>query len=246
MNNHLVRTPIVDATGKQTHVWRGDKDAPVASKRLSAVAAPVIVQPVTKAWEDLTYDEKRDYAAALTMDTLYDNNVDGWSFVTHKSHVSMGQANYSKKTISLSSVLIENASEDDIRRAVIHEVAHAVAGAKNDHNRIWKLTSIRLGGSGNTTEAFPNMPVAPGGKKAAILVTKDRDGVETSRELKVYVGDTIRAWDGVNVTITKINRKNFVGSGDNGKDYQIRYESVERYRDDYLAVQQNEDDSSAQ
>ena len=59
-----------------------------------------------------------------------------------------GACFYQKKTLSFSIRFLRQASADEIRDTLLHEIAHALVGPKNGHNLIWKKKAIELGCSG--------------------------------------------------------------------------------------------------
>src|ERR1041385_8479007 len=49
------------------------------------------------------------------------------------------------KTIGLSRNLVALNSDEEVRDTILHEIAHALAGVSNGHNRIWKEVCLRVG-----------------------------------------------------------------------------------------------------
>lgn len=66
----------------------------------------------------------------------------------------LGLCNYSKKEIILNQVFSRNASPDEVIDIILHEIAHALAGYKNQHNHIWKNIFQKIGGTGNVLYSF--------------------------------------------------------------------------------------------
>jgi len=246
---NLIRTPIVDSTGKSTHVWKGGDKPSLAPNRLSGISAaptkPVIRLIYSeddeafaeKSWNELTTKEKTTRVDRRVVNLLDEHGLlaGGWDFATHRSHKKLGECDYSKKTISISTVLIEHASEAEVEDTVLHEVAHAIAGSGAGHTARWKAVARSIGHSGETNSGVVNLPPAPGGKKAAFIPKLDDDGNVYQYEVPVYIGDKILWSDGEVVTVVKINQKKFLAQGTNGWDYAFYHRNAERYRADYLA-----------
>jgi len=74
---------------------------------------------------------------------------DGWKFDWNRRRTSNGLCNYTKKTISLSSILTPMREEKDVMNTIIHEIAHAIVGSDHGHNWYWKQQFIEMGGDGN-------------------------------------------------------------------------------------------------
>lgn len=71
-----------------------------------------------------------------------------WRFRFDHSTRRAGCCNYREKTISISFELARNASAEDIRDTILHEIAHALVGKKHNHNAIWKAKAKEIGCSG--------------------------------------------------------------------------------------------------
>ena len=73
------------------------------------------------------------------------NNITGWSFKLNTNKRFRGWCKYGKKRVEISRNLLP-LGVDEVRKTIIHELAHVVAGYENSHNHIWKSTVIRMGG----------------------------------------------------------------------------------------------------
>jgi hypothetical protein len=52
------------------------------------------------------------------------------------------------KRISLTGYFADHETEFEIKDTILHEIAHALVGTKNGHNKIWKAKAIEIGGTG--------------------------------------------------------------------------------------------------
>jgi len=60
-----------------------------------------------------------------------------------------GQCDERKKEIALAPFFVECNIPFIVKRTILHEIAHALAGAKHNHNKWWKKQAVALGCSGN-------------------------------------------------------------------------------------------------
>lgn len=89
-----------------------------------------------------------DDALALARQLMAEHDLKGWTVVTDRAVRRAGQANSATKTISLSAKLIEVHSAAEVRDTILHEIAHALVGARHGHDAVWRATAIRIGGTG--------------------------------------------------------------------------------------------------
>lgn len=76
-------------------------------------------------------------------------DAQGWTFKWDSARGRNGQTNYTKRTISLSKVLVPLRDESWVRMTIIHEIAHALVGPGHGHGAIWRRKFVELGGDGN-------------------------------------------------------------------------------------------------
>jgi SprT protein len=72
----------------------------------------------------------------------------GWTFEWDRAKRRMGCCHYSTKTITMSSFLVLNATKDQIRNTILHEIAHGMAGYAAAHGYHWRRTAISIGCDG--------------------------------------------------------------------------------------------------
>ena len=232
-----MRTPIVDSTGKQTHVWRAPDSAPKVADRLLEISSALASEHMTP-WSELSNEQKVSRTRDMTNGLLDEQGLQDWDFVLIKDHYEMGRCDYTNKQVQISSVLIHNAAEEYVRSTIIHELAHALTTHEADHGEEWQSMDIALGGNGEAFLAVPGLPPFPGSRKFAVITTKDENGIKTSREVPVYLGDKVQIWDGNAATVMKITASNFVATSSAGTNYIFPKERAEEYADDYKRLQE--------
>jgi predicted SprT family Zn-dependent metalloprotease len=74
-----------------------------------------------------------------------------WTLVFDNAKTRAGQCRNRLREISLSAPLMSLWTEDQQRDTVLHEIAHALAGAAAGHGFKWKMTCIRIGADPSRT-----------------------------------------------------------------------------------------------
>ncbi|WP_137844111.1 SprT-like domain-containing protein [Microbacterium sp. 2FI] len=74
-----------------------------------------------------------------------------WSFAFDSAKRRAGLCDYRRKRISVSRYLTARYDDDTNHQTLLHEVAHALAGAGAGHGARWKATARELGYVGGTT-----------------------------------------------------------------------------------------------
>lgn len=70
----------------------------------------------------------------------------GWTFkINNRFTRRLGCCTYSKKLIELAGDHIRCDSYDCILDTLLHEIAHALVGAGEGHNKVWQNMAIRIG-----------------------------------------------------------------------------------------------------
>ena len=91
---------------------------------------------------------EREEAARLARGLMADHGLSGWTFRFDRARRRAGLCRYDRREISLSGPLAELYDEADVREVVLHEIAHALAGARHGHDAVWRATARSLGSSG--------------------------------------------------------------------------------------------------
>ncbi|WP_306213801.1 SprT family zinc-dependent metalloprotease [Actinoplanes sp. RD1] len=101
-------------------------------------------------------------ARELAYGLMARHRLTGWRLVFDNARTRAGVCRSDRKEIGLSRVLTELYPEEQVRDTVLHEIAHALAGPKHGHDRVWRATAQRIGCSG--TRCVPeDAPRAEGG-----------------------------------------------------------------------------------
>ncbi len=97
-------------------------------------------------------NRKRLDAIASQADELIRlHNLDDWRFNFDYANRRLGRCSYTEKTITMSEEFCLNASDDDIRDTILHEIAHALVGPEHGHDHIWYSKAKEIGCSGKRT-----------------------------------------------------------------------------------------------
>ena len=84
----------------------------------------------------------------MAEELLLEHGLIGWRVQLDGAKRRAGICRFSDQVIGLSAPLTELHSEDEVRDTVLHEIAHALVGARHGHDRVWRATAVRIGCSG--------------------------------------------------------------------------------------------------
>lgn len=87
----------------------------------------------------------REAARQLALRLMAEHGVSDWGFRFDRARRRAGACHYSSRTISLSAQLTDLYDEATVRGVVLHEIAHALVGARHHHDRVWKAKARELG-----------------------------------------------------------------------------------------------------
>ena len=95
--------------------------------------------------------EAKDLALALMAQYL----TDAWAFEFMSSKRAIGQCSQRRYgvggKIKLSSNLIPVLDEAEVKNTILHEIAHALVGAHQGHNSMWRRKAMEIGCNGERT-----------------------------------------------------------------------------------------------
>ncbi|MCL2515776.1 MAG: SprT-like domain-containing protein [Microbacteriaceae bacterium] len=74
-----------------------------------------------------------------------------WSFAFDNAKKRAGLCDYGKKRITVSRYLAARWDDDEVHQTLLHEVAHAMAGAGAGHGPVWRSTAAAIGYVGDRT-----------------------------------------------------------------------------------------------
>ena len=101
-------------------------------------------------------------ALALATRLLAVHGLAGWRVVLDRARTRAGVCRPARREIGLSRVLTELHSEAEVTDTVLHEIAHALAGAEHGHDAVWRATARAIGCSGErcVPASAPRAPAA--------------------------------------------------------------------------------------
>jgi hypothetical protein len=73
----------------------------------------------------------------------------GWSFRFDNAKRRYGCCFYNRRVISLSNGLTKIREDTHVKNTILHEIAHAIVGPSNGHNRVWKKKAVEIGCTGH-------------------------------------------------------------------------------------------------
>ena len=83
-------------------------------------------------------------AQTMALD-LIQQHCPEYTFRFNNRKSSFGICSFTHRRIELSRIHTSIESEEQVRNTILHEIAHALAGHENGHNRIWKSIARSIG-----------------------------------------------------------------------------------------------------
>ena len=78
-----------------------------------------------------------------------------WSFGFDHAKTRAGQCDFAKRRITVSRHLAARFSNEDVEQVLLHEVAHALSGARAGHGPAWRRTARSIGYTGSRLHDGP-------------------------------------------------------------------------------------------
>lgn len=72
-------------------------------------------------------------------------NATDWTFKFNNAKNILGECICGRKIIKLSRFYVQNADESEVKRTILHEIAHALAGHKAGHGYLWRVMARQVG-----------------------------------------------------------------------------------------------------
>jgi predicted SprT family Zn-dependent metalloprotease len=107
---------------------------------------------------DVCPEEKLETIILRARGLMHAHGLNDWQFTFDHSTRRAGCCNYHDRRISISFELARNATDEDIRDTILHEIAHALAGKKHNHDAVWKKKALEIGCSGERTHRLVFSP----------------------------------------------------------------------------------------
>lgn len=97
-------------------------------------------------------DRVRHRAHALMAEHLGDPS---WSFGFDHAKTRAGQCDFARRRITVSRHLAARFSDEDVDQVLLHEIAHALSGARAGHGPVWRRTARAIGYTGSRLHDGP-------------------------------------------------------------------------------------------
>ncbi len=94
----------------------------------------------------------------MALDLMHKHGLKKWCFKFDHSTRRAGCCNYRDRVVSISFYMARNASDEEIRDTILHEIAHALVGKKHNHDAVWRTTAQKIGCSGERTHQLVFSP----------------------------------------------------------------------------------------
>lgn len=69
----------------------------------------------------------------------------GWRFEFDRAKRRQGLCSFRKQVISMSVYFCFQLPSDEVKDTILHEIAHALVGPRNNHNWVWKAKAREIG-----------------------------------------------------------------------------------------------------
>lgn len=86
-----------------------------------------------------------EVARKLARSLMEDYDFAHWGFSFDRAKTRHGQCDYGNQRITLSRHFVELNEEELVRETILHEIAHAIAGAAAGHGPRWQTVARNLG-----------------------------------------------------------------------------------------------------
>jgi len=84
----------------------------------------------------------------LGLALIAEHGLDGWRLELDRARRRAGICRYDRRVIGLSGPLMRLYDEAEVRETILHEIAHALAGARAGHGPRWQAIARRIGSTG--------------------------------------------------------------------------------------------------
>lgn len=100
-------------------------------------------------------------ARRLGRELLDEHGLGDWTLVLDRAKQRAGVCRHHVRQIGLSAPLTALHGEADVRDTILHEIAHALVGARHGHDDVWRAAALRIGCSGQRC-TDPSLPTIAG------------------------------------------------------------------------------------
>jgi len=99
---------------------------------------------------------------SIAVHELAKHGLHGWTFALARTKRRLGVCRYRERRIEIAEYYARNSPEASVLDTLLHEIAHAIAGAAAKHGPRWKAVAIRLGATPKSCESSGQAAVQPG------------------------------------------------------------------------------------
>lgn len=92
-----------------------------------------------------TFSERVHAVRSLARRLLAAHGLGDWTFAFNRRKRSMGLCVYGRRTIELSIHFVLRNEGSEILDCLLHEIAHALVGARHGHDAVWKRKCLEIG-----------------------------------------------------------------------------------------------------
>jgi len=101
-------------------------------------------------------------AGDLARDLMDDHGLGSWGFGFDNAKRRCGNCHFGKWRITLSRYYVSMNNEAEVRDTILHEIAHAMAGADAGHGLVWQKVARSIGAKPQRcADASVSMPKPP-------------------------------------------------------------------------------------
>ena len=90
-------------------------------------------------------EHRLDEVANQARSLMDEHGLEDWTFRFSSARSRLGECREREKLIRIGICHAVNAEPREVRDTILHEIAHALAGAKAGHGPVWKAVAARIG-----------------------------------------------------------------------------------------------------
>lgn len=87
-------------------------------------------------------------AALMARELMDQHGLSGWIFGFDRAEVRAGACHHRDRRITLSRALTAAHDQAEVQETVLHEIAHALVGARHGHDAVWRARARAIGATG--------------------------------------------------------------------------------------------------
>lgn len=95
--------------------------------------------------------DKLRWTTDLAASLLDEHGLTDWSFDIDRATSRAGACHHFQRAVLLSNGHCIKANSENIRDAILHEIAHALVGPRHNHDQVWRSKALEIGCSARVT-----------------------------------------------------------------------------------------------